>query len=102
MQDAKKYCPEISLQHRITAQVEALKSEVGELSERQASDHKSVLGDVDGLKNGLNDKIDGNLAEVAKLVNDEAERLSAQAGKVEGEMKEELAAIRIGIQFSFK
>ena len=38
---------------------------------------------------------------MAKLVNDEAERLSAQAGKVEGEMKEELAAIRNGIQFSF-
>ena len=49
---------------------------------------------MDKLTNGLNDKIDGNLAEVAKLVNDESERLSTHTGKVEGEMREELAALR--------
>ena len=49
---------------------------------------------MDKLKNGLNDKIDGNLAEVVKLVNDESERLSTHTGKVEGEMREELAALR--------
>ena len=31
---------------------------------------------------------------MAKLVNDESERLSKQAGKAEGETREELAALR--------
>ena len=46
------------------------------------------------MSNGLNDKVDANLAEVVKLVNDESERLCREAGRVEGEMKEEMAALR--------
>ena len=61
-------CREISRHHWLTTQVEALKGEVSELSEQQASDHKALGGDIDKLKNGLNDKIDGNLAEVCVCV----------------------------------
>ena len=78
----------------IAAQVEALKGEVGELADQQASNHKALGDNLDKLSNGLNDKVDANLAEVVKLVNDESERLCREAGRVEGEMKEEMAALR--------
>ena len=81
----------------LTAQVQAIKSEVESLNEQQESNQKFATDSIDRLTNSLNDKIDSNLAEVVKLVNDESERLTGKADNAEADFKEELAALKTDV-----
>jgi hypothetical protein len=78
----------------LEGKVDGLKAEISELGEEQSTNQKAVCGNIDRLTNTLNDKIDANLAEVAKLVNGESERICARAGKAESDFKDELSSLK--------